>query len=1006
MKRLSNLLTNVQKYTSFLRPLKNRFILVKSKLTTRFLALNKKVRIGIVGLIVLAVLLPATFLIWRAVSLRNSLGKYPRGVLAINTDKSVYAINEKIEIGLASLDYKGNTLCNSNLKVTVTLPSGQKTELSTQSSSIITSTTCSPDNNVTNNSDYRANFTPQELGDYKLELTNVDNKHTQTTQFSVKDTQQFSVSRYGASRLNPFKADRYPMAITVKAREDFKGQLVEQIPAAFDVIWQGKSKVETVINKKSGDYKTITWEVDLKAGESKDFIYEYQSAKVSPEIYLLGAARLLQNGQEVFKEGRVWQLANDASRLYLPSTGSAPASPAYDTNWEVNTSGARLPMYTTKQSTTMTSASISGDADKTDKDYLVRQYVSDTLGSQTIAAQTVKFQIRALETNAANNLFTSISIRSWNGSTFQTLLTLSRDDTEVPITTLTNRQYSATTSAVTVAAGDRLVIEVGLSGDPAQSGSDYHNGSLRIGDVAASDLPENDTGTDDYNPWVEFANTVTFKSSADISGTVYTNEGKSANIGISKTVHLFVNGTDKSTAETNSSGQYSFTGVTGIAPNDSVIVYLDDETENGSDTTVALSGYMDITSFDIITDRVIVQSESGAITITDLDDVDGVDATDEDGLTVSGSTLTVANTFELMVPINEGFTPGGNINAEKLHIKGIYTGGSGTITLSGSGTGACGVSQSTTLPLCVDTGSTFTPNSNTVTFTGSSSSNFQNTTYNNVIINGAGPFASLGNTTIGGTLTITSGTLSSNSTYTLSVTGITSITGSLTLAGSGNTTFTGATTINSGGTFTRSNASGTNIFVGLLTISNGGTFTTSNNPAFTLRGGLANSGTFTSGTGTYTFNTNGQSISGSAATSFGGVVAISGAITVQNSNTDTVTVSGNLTGDNVSSVWQNNANATVKLGGTVMSTGSITANANPNTVEYTGASQTVKPVAYHHLILSGSGTPVLTNVSSIAGTLTTSGTVTPSVGNANLTCGAHGRYRNYPHCSIQLHTIC
>ena len=180
--------------------------------------------------------------------------------------------------------------------------------------------------------------------------------------------------------------------------------------------------------------------------------------------------------------------------------------------------------------------------------------------------------------------------------------------------------------------------------------------------------------------------------------------------------------------------------------------------------------------------------------------------------------------------------------------------------------------------------------------------------------------------------------------------------------------------INSGGVFTRSNVSGANLITGKLTIANGGTFTTSNNPAFTLRGGLSNSGTFTSGTGTYTFNTNSQAIEGSAATTFGGIVAISGAINVTNSNTNTVTITGNITGDNASSTWINSASATVNFKGVVLATGILTATANGNTVIYSGSSaQTLKTMTYHHLQIKHTGT--VTNTLP-AGTLTVAGNLT------------------------------
>ncbi|MCC6964612.1 MAG: T9SS type A sorting domain-containing protein, partial [candidate division Zixibacteria bacterium] len=52
----------------------------------------------------------------------------------------------------------------------------------------------------------------------------------------------------------------------------------------------------------------------------------------------------------------------------------------------------------------------------------------------------------------------------------------------------------------------------------------------------------------------------------------------------------------------------------------------------------------------------------------------------------------------------------------------------------------------------------------------------------------------------------------------------------------------------------------------------------------------------------------------------------------------------------------------------------LTASAGPNTVNYSGAVQTVKATTYHHLTLSGSGAKTITNVSTINGNLTLAGT--------------------------------
>ena len=136
-----------------------------------------------------------------------------------------------------------------------------------------------------------------------------------------------------------------------------------------------------------------------------------------------------------------------ATRIYLPSSGSAPCSPAYSGDWD-NTSAypaSRLPCYASKQSTAMVTVSLDGNADSSDADYLVRQWVSEQLAAQTISAQTIKVQIRLMEENSRANQYLALCIRvvSSDGATVRgTLVTLTRDGTELA-TSLTNRGWSA-----------------------------------------------------------------------------------------------------------------------------------------------------------------------------------------------------------------------------------------------------------------------------------------------------------------------------------------------------------------------------------------------------------------------------------------------------------------------------------------------------------------------------------------------------------------------------------
>jgi hypothetical protein len=111
---------------------------------------------------------------------------------------------------------------------------------------------------------------------------------------------------------------------------------------------------------------------------------------------------------------------------------------------------------------------------------------------------------------------------------------------------------------------------------------------------------------------------------------------------------------------------------------------------------------------------------------------------------------------------------------------------------------------------------------------------------------------------------------------------------------------------------------------------------------------------------------------------FAGRIAISGAIIVTNNGTVTSTAATGMTGSVAGSAWTQGTTGVLNILGPVLATGTLTASANGNTVNYNGAAQTLKGTAtYHHLTLSGSGIKTLSaTTTAINGNLTMSGTAT------------------------------
>ena len=693
--------------------------------------------------------------------------KFPKGVLAINTNRATYEPKEKVVFGMASLDENGNTLCNSNLEIVIEKPNGEKETLSTTDKKIFTSNTCNENNNVTSNPDYISYFYPAETGLYKITLINKSNDNKVKTQIEVKNDSKFTIERSGATRINPFATDRYHMSILFQSKEDFKGKLIETIPSSVNVVWQGRSIVE-----ERGEIKTITWDLDIKANESIELIYEYQAPKISPDFFTFGPIELIKNNEKVYEEVRSWQIASD-DMTFIGADYNDEKTRDISCNVPTGTTQndimfALVSMYSNTVRSVPTGWSTLGSyTSSSDKYYLYYKIA----GSSEPSSYTWGVQ---------SNAWGSVTIATYRGGF----------DIDDPIDTLSNTAYRTSNTAVQAAS---MNVTYGVS-PLIFFGSVYSTSTLSF---TKPSVPNTDwvEDLDYYNDSGDFGRTFTSMTwgnsgptgaisalsslttttkhafalalnppIADITGTVYTNEAKTSNIGSGKTVSLYVNNVYKDSVDTNSSGQFSFTDITGVGTGNVVIIYLDDETENGS--TVIVASDTDI-SADIITDRVTLENSNGGdITNDYLNLVYSVDATNEDGITISSGNLTVADSYELFIPSGETFAPGGNVSTPKLHIKGTYTGGYETLTLTGSGTGACNTSQSLTLPLCVDSGGTYDYNDNNTIFTGTGNSHIQGMGYNNLYllptITGSVDYTFTGASTIGGDFTINPTSLGAN----------------------------------------------------------------------------------------------------------------------------------------------------------------------------------------------------------------------------------------------------
>lgn len=204
----------------------------------------------------------------------------------------------------------------------------------------------------------------------------------------------------------------------------------------------------------------------------------------------------------------LFQAAASATRFYLPSTGVAAVSPAFDVGWEETVDADRRRMVTTRISSAMTDKSAATLI--TAGDTLVRQYVSDALEAQTING-AIRIYSRSSEALATVDAVSRLVLKvvSNDGSTVTgTLLSLADFSTGAEWNTaLRNKSFADgdIPGLVAANANDRLVLEVGFN-----HGAVVSSALMNFGDDSATDLLQDEVATVADNPWLEIGQVLTF----------------------------------------------------------------------------------------------------------------------------------------------------------------------------------------------------------------------------------------------------------------------------------------------------------------------------------------------------------------------------------------------------------------------------------------------------------------------------------------------------------------
>jgi len=178
------------------------------------------------------------------------------GVLAINTNKSIYLPGEQVHLSLAVLDEAGKMVCDAKMVLKIDNDTlNIHDELSTDNGKITVNPECSS-HDYTEKPDYEALYDVKGSGVYKLTLTaNTSNgAYTIEDAFEVRDSVLFDVERSSATRIYP--PHSYPVKLKVTATEDFEGTITDQVPSNFEVTYTADNTVKEYAAVTTEAFKT------------------------------------------------------------------------------------------------------------------------------------------------------------------------------------------------------------------------------------------------------------------------------------------------------------------------------------------------------------------------------------------------------------------------------------------------------------------------------------------------------------------------------------------------------------------------------------------------------------------------------------------------------------------------------------------------------------------------------------------------------------------------------
>lgn len=167
------------------------------------------------------------------------------GVLAFNTNKSLYTASESASIALAVLDDEGKMVCDARVQLQISSDTlGIDDTLSTDNGKVTVNPQCMS-HALSVTPDYEAVYHLAGVGQYKVKLTAQTKNGTYSIDdsISVVEAVPFDVERVTATRIYP--ANTYPVIFHVQAHQNFTGTVTEYVPADFAVSQSTNSSIQS-----------------------------------------------------------------------------------------------------------------------------------------------------------------------------------------------------------------------------------------------------------------------------------------------------------------------------------------------------------------------------------------------------------------------------------------------------------------------------------------------------------------------------------------------------------------------------------------------------------------------------------------------------------------------------------------------------------------------------------------------------------------------------------------